>query len=525
MNDSSGFNRKSFFLAILFSLILLLSAGMISIYILADKSIKEIQILSNVFEAIDKNYHEEVDWDVLVSNARDAMFSNLDRYSSYYQHQQFEQLDEEMTGSYTGIGISVLSHEQGLLVMSVRENGPAYEVGLLTGDIIIKADSTELTNLNTTHSSILLRGKENTSVEIEVFRPSSNETFSLSITRKKIDFVHIPFAGYTKDSLVYIRLLDFDFGATADLEAALDSLVLQSDRKPKGVILDLQGNPGGLFSEARETANLFLDEGVMIVATDGRSTWKDVAYYSTDKDIIAGLPLAILVDQGSASSSEIVSGALQTAGRAILVGDTTFGKGLVQGFVQFPNGDGVKLTISRYYFADSTYLNDFDSTLNEIGHGLVPDYFFKKNRYNYFTREIENSFLLSKFAAIHQDALINDYSDNKLVDNWVEQFHSYVTSQETEIFSYRTELARLLTEITVKEKLSNQTKKATDELLQKSKSFDKNNFKSNAQYIKNRLIQIATQRKSGEYQMYNDVLLHTRKEIGFASQLLLETKL
>ncbi len=525
MTNSTGFDRKSFFLSILFSLILLVSAGMISIYVMADKSVKEIQLLSNTIKAIDQNYFEPIDWDKMVTYARDAMFAKLDRYSSYYQNRQFDQLNEEMTGSYSGIGISVLPNEKGLLIMSVRENGPAHEAGLLTGDIITKADSTVLADLNSSVSSTLLRGKENSSVKIEVYRPSTEETFSLTVTRKKIDFIHIPFAGYTKDNIVYIRLLDFDYGASDALEAALDSLVLQTAVKPKGVILDLQGNPGGLFSEARKTADLFLDKGFLIVGTNGRSKWKDASYYSSGKDVTSGLPLVILVDHGSASSSEIVSGALQTAGRAYLVGDTTFGKGLVQGFVQFPNGDGVKLTISRYYFSDSTYLNDFDSTLNEVGHGLVPDFYFQKTKYDYFTRKLENSFLLGKFAAIYQDDITSDYTNMNLDESWVNRFRNYTLEQKANITSYRTEIAQLLDEIAKEENSSSPTIKTAEAIIKKSKQYDKNNFKEHSQYIKNRLVQLATQRKDGEYLMYKNVLLETKPEIQFATQILLEKKL
>ncbi len=499
MTNTTGFDRKSFFLSILFSIVLLLSAGMLSMYVIADKSIKEMQLLSNTMNAINENYPEQVDWDLLVSNARDAMFENLDRYSTFYHHQQFEQLDQEMTGSYTGIGISILPNEQGLLVMSVRENGPAGEAGLLTGDVITKADSTVLADLHNSISSTLLRGKENSSVIIEVFRPSSEETFSLNVIRRKINFVHIPFAGLTEDSIVYIRLLDFDFGASDDLEAALDSLVLEATIKPKGIILDLQGNPGGLFSEAHKTANLFLDEGYLIVGTDGRSRWKDVTYYSSGEDVTSGIPMVVLVDNGSASSSEIVSGALQTSGRAFLVGDTTFGKGLVQGFVQFPNGDGIKLTVSRYYFSDSTYLNDFDSTLNEIGHGLVPNFQFNKQRYDFFTRKLENSFLLGEFSALYQDALTKDFEDGSLDDLWIKRFHDYTIEHELEIHSYRTEIVQELLDIAKEDTVDSGTTKYLKSLYAKSIKFDKNNFNNYAQYIKDRLIQIATQRKSGEY--------------------------
>ena len=522
MTKTTGFDRKSFILSILFSIVLLLLAGILSLYVISDKAVKEMYLLSNALEAIENNFFEPVDRDQMISDARDAMFAKLDRYSTYYPNQKFDELDEEMTGSYSGIGISVLWHEQGLLIMSVRENGPAYDAGLLTGDIILKADSVLLTEIHSSISTSLLRGKENTQVELEVLRPSTDETFSVKVTRKKIHFEHIPFAGLTKDSLVYIRLLDFDFGASADLESALDSLVINAPVRPKGIILDLQGNPGGLFSEAHQTANLFLDKGTLIVGTDGRSRWRDEAYYSTGKDITNGLPLAILVDKGSASSSEIVSGALQTSGRAFLVGDTTFGKGLVQGFVQFPNGDGVKLTVSRYYFSDSTYLNDFDSTLNEIGHGLVPNYFFQKREFNYFMRTLESSFILRQFAEIHQDAILEDYQDYSLNDSWVDLFADYIESQELNLLSYRSELAELLKAIGEEEKVSPKTSQMIERLIDESKKYDHKNVSAHAEYIKERLAQIAIQRSAGEYKMYKDVLLSSRPEIIYASQILLQ---
>ena len=514
--------RRSIFLTLVFSIILLLIAGGISIFVISDKSIEDILLLSSAARTIEDYYPEEVDWDEMILSARDAMFARLDRYSTFYQDEQFEELDEHMSGGYSGIGISVLPHDSGLLIMSVRENGPAYEAGLMNGDIIEKADSVLFADLSPAKSSTLLRGKENTFVNITVYRPSSDERFELSVERRRIPFLHIPFAGYTDDSVVYIRLLDFNFGASQDLKDALDSLVIEGAYRPKGIILDLQGNPGGLFSEAYEIADLFLDEGYMIVGTDGRSRWEDLQYQSTGTDITNGLPLILLVDNGSASASEIVSGALQSTQRAMLVGDTTFGKGLVQGFVQFPNGDGLKLTVSRYFFGDSVYLNDFDSTLEDVGHGLVPDHYIESKHYTFFQRELENHLVLGPFTAMYEENIISEYESDSLSDRWIGLLVGYMNDQGKSTRSYRTILAENMELIASLESLPSLELKSIKEIIEISQNEDIKQFYENKRYIKNRLIEIAYNRKFGDYYSYKNLLLKIRPEIRYASDLLTE---
>ncbi|KAA3634763.1 MAG: S41 family peptidase [Calditrichaeota bacterium] len=513
--------QRSIFLTLVFSIILLLIAGGISIYVISDKSIEDILLLSSAARTIEDNYPDEIDWDEMILSARDAMFAKLDRYSTFYQDEQFEQLDEHMSGGYSGIGISVLPHDSGLLIMSVRENGPAYEAGLMNGDIIEKADSVSFADLSPAKSSTLLRGKENTYVNITVYRPSSDERFDLKVERRRIPFLHIPFAGYTDDSVVYIRLLDFNFGASQDLEAALDSLVIQGAFRPKGIIIDLQGNPGGLFSEAYEIADLFLDEGYMIVGTDGRSRWEDMQYQSTGTDVTDGLPLILLVNNGSASASEIVSGALQSSERAMLVGDTTFGKGLVQGFVQFPNGDGLKLTVSRYFFGDSVYLNDFDSTLEDVGHGLVPDHFIESKHYTYFQRELENHLVLGPFTAMYEEDIIREYESDTLSDRWIGRLVGFMNDQGKSTRSYRTILAEDMDFIAGIESLPSKYRKTIRQIVETSQNEDLKQFYENRNYIKNRLIETAYKRKFGDYYSYKNLLLKIRPEIQFAEDLIL----
>jgi C-terminal peptidase prc len=521
MSQTEGYDRKSFFFSLIFIILLIMSAGMIGIYIISDTSIENSLVLSKAAIYIQDNYHSDIDWGEMTNSSRDAMFDLLDRYSSFYQERQFENMHEELSGSYSGIGVSIMSHEFGLLIMSVRENGPADQVGVITGDVIIKADSTILKDLSGYESSFLLRGEEDSKVKVEIFRPSTNETFDVEIIRKKMPLIHIPFAGYTSDSVIYIRLLDFDPGASKDLKSAIDSLVT-IESKPNGIILDLRGNPGGLFSEAFEVADLFLDEGKFIVGTDGRSKWNDDEYYAVIDDITDGIPLAVIVDYGSASSSEIVAGALQANDRAILVGDTTYGKGLVQGFVRFPGGEGLKLTISRYYFEGGTYLNEFDSTLIDTGHGLIPDYFYKFEEYNYFRRELETSFTLRQFAALHKDDIVQDYQKDSLDDIWIERFVDYLIENKNEIQSSRTSAAEELYLIAKLIKSDNQLLNEVNRFIDLSSQDDMNEYFRDKAYIKSRLAQIAYQLNFGDYSAYRDVILKERDDIKLATTLLIE---
>lgn len=522
MNNPDEFNRKSFLISLFLFLLIIVTAGSMGVYVLSEAAIEHALTMVKVSLEIDESYGSDFNWDKTIEAGRIAMFEKLDRYSGYYKKSQFENFDEEIKGSYSGIGISVIPHDDGLLIMSVRENGPSAEAGLLSGDIIVEADSNSLANSKGEEAVNLLRGEEGTIVHIKVWRQVTDETFQVAIIRRRIPFLHIPFAGYTPDSIIYIRLLDFDPGAAKDLKEALDSLLTNDKNsiKATGLILDLRNNPGGLFSEGYMTAELFLKKDIFIVGTDNRSRWNDKKYYSTTGDVTNGLPMAVIVDRGSASSAEIVAGALQQSGRAILVGDTTFGKGLVQGFVRFPGGDGLKLTISRYYFEGPIYLNDLDASLNDVGHGLAPDYYYNVSQTNSFQRELENSLLLQQFAAFYQDDIINDTQKDTLNDNWVERFKAYSLDNK---FTFKSPLSILAKEIKILavEKNKHRTaEKLTDKLIRLSQREEDKRFFNNKEYIKLRLAHIAYQRKEGSYSAYRNILIKHHPIIQFAKDIL-----
>jgi C-terminal peptidase prc len=524
MNQTVPLDRKFFLLSMILLVLVTLITGGMGVYVLSDPGIGQAHTFAQVALKIAKHHGYDIVESDLIISARRAIFDRLDRYSSYIESAQFERLDEELSGHYSGIGIIVIRHERGLLIMSVRENGPAGQTGLLTGDVIIAADSIELTGISADSATGLLRGEEGTSVLVRVFRPVAKDTVEIKITRRRIPLLHVPFAGYTSDSLIYIRLLDFEAGATEDVKSAFDSLINGKDNspRPRGLVLDLRGNPGGLFSEAYETADLFLEEGVFIVGTDARTRWNEREYYATGTDLTDGLPLVVIIDRGSASSAEIVAGALKQAGRALLVGDTTFGKGLVQGFTRFPDGEGLRLTIARYYFDNNLYLNDFDSTLNDIGHGLAPDYYFSSYEARPFVQALDYSLLLQQFANQNQDEIIATTEEGGLTGDWPQRFASFAMQNDFTYASTVTRLAEILAELTEMEQSSNDTKQATKRILDVARQDDQNQFRVYASYIKMRLKQIAFERKFGTYRAYRDIIVPEHPIIRFASRLLLE---
>jgi carboxyl-terminal processing protease len=476
--------------------------------------------LATTAAEVERIYPGQVDWNEVYHRSVDGMTSILDRYSSYLTSGDFSRLYEEFEGEYVGIGVSVIRDPRGLLVMSVRENGPAAAAGVLTGDVIIAIGDTSINLFDAQQSIGLLRGKEGTTVAVTLFRPVTRDTISATITRKTLDLVHLPFAGLTPDSVVYLRLLDFEGGASEDVEAALDSLVALKSPKPRGLILDLRGNPGGLYHEAYQTADLFLKKGAFIVGTESRSRWKTEEQFASGEDITGGLPMAVLVDRGSASAAEIVAGALQKNGRAILVGDTTFGKGLVQGFTRFQDGDGLRLTISRYYLAGKTYLNEVDSIVHDSGTGLPPDSVFAFVDRDPFLIALEQSLLLQKFAHQYEGEIIGGDTILTVDRKLVRQFERFARAGGFVFRSSLTTAASIVSDLSRLDEAGPQAVAAASQLLTAAQSRDSLIFDQHTDYIEYRLRQIAVEHRYGVYQSYARVVVRYRPDIRYAASLL-----
>lgn len=523
MNQPSLAQRSPLIVSVFLLFLIVLVGGGAGVYVLSDPGLSDAISLFRITQTIDQVYEHSVNWNRLIDAGMQEMFSRLDPYSGYMDPRRWSRLHEEFSGSYTGIGVTVSPHDEGLLIMSVREDGPAAAAGVLSGDVVVRIDSTSLHGLDILQATDILRGTESTQVTLMIYRPVDGDTLRVEVKRQKIDFVHIPFAGFTPDTAIYIRLLDFDAGASHDLKTALDSLLAKPGVKPVGVVLDLRDNPGGLFSEAYQAANLFLEKGRFIVGTDGRSRWDEEQHYSSGPDITKGLPLAIIVDRGSASSSEIFAGSLSQLGRAVLIGDTTFGKGLVQGFSRLYDGSALRLTVSRYYLPDSLYLNEFDSALHDIGHGLVPEHLYRFPDQESFPRALERSLLLNQFAALHQDEIVAQTDQFDLDDSWVDRFRQYAVSEKFGYRSSTTAQIETVADLAALEEALPAIQQLVKDVAANSHKIDQGQCGKYGDYIKRRLKQIALERKFGDYLAYKNAVVPSRPDIRFATALLKAT--
>lgn len=521
-NERQHGPRSTLLWALVFFFGMIAATAGLSVFVLTDRNLSHQYRLTSSLELIEYLYPESYHSDSLIAMAREAIFQTLDRYSGYLEPRELDQVTEEFSGSYAGIGITIVSHARGLLVMSVREDGPAGRVGMSTGDIIIRADSVDLAGINAHQSTFLLRGPEGTTVDIDVVRNGMEDTLSFTLTREKLKLIHIPYAGLTENGALYIRIIDFEMGLSEELVAVLDSLLMPNWDEVPGIIFDLRGNPGGLLSEAITVSNMFLGEGSLIVGIKGRSLWQNVMYQATNGDITNGLPLVAIVDRGSASASEIFSGALKYAGRATLVGDTTFGKGLVQEYKGLGDGSGIRLTTSRYYFEGGIFLNDPSLPLDSA-HGIAPDYYMEFVEREDYPRQLENSGLLREFASVRHDEILMGPELATASPEWFDAFAQFVRQSDFAYESEFTELARLTEEYANFNKSSEETLRAIARICQLAGEEDARQIEVYREYIVRRLYQIAVETVYGVNRAYRDAIIPYRPDIHLAEKILTDS--
>ncbi len=516
MSHPTQISKSTVLVSAVIIFLIILSCGMMSVLVVTDPAVKYAQVLAKAALTIRSAYPDSLDWGGIMGSARQAMMNELDPFSGYVRKEQLLQFEEDLSGGYFGIGISVFPHDSGLLILDVREGSPAAAAGVLSGDIIIESDSIFLKDLTPLEAVILIKGKENTILRAKVYRPATADTLRFEIIRSRIEFLHIPFAGFTPERALYIRLLDFNSGAAADLKQALDSLYNQDDRNIKGIILDLRDNPGGLLIEANKIVEMFLEKGKFMVGTSSRSRWQEVSFTANGEINLSDIPLAIIVNNGSASASEIVAGALKFSGHAVLVGDTTFGKGLVQGIIRLPDGDALRLTRSRYYFEGGKYINPVDSFNGEHGVGLAPDLLYAFVEEEPFYLQLERSLLLLQFAHKFQDEIISTVNNETEKRKWNDRLRQFVFENGLVYESEVTKNAQALAQAVESAPL----KKLAARAVGTAESTDRRLFEKYGEFLWLRLRQIAFERKYGAYRAYLEVVVPNYAPIALAEAAL-----
>jgi len=290
-------------------------------------------------------YFEEVDPNTLVETAIEGMFDKLDPHSTYISTEEEKLSQESFHGEFEGIGVEFQIIKDTITVVSPISGGPSYKIGILPGDKIIKIEGKSCIGFSNKNVVNSLRGKKGSEVNLTIFRPFINKEYDYLIVRDKIPLFAVDASLIYQDSIGYISLSKFSETSTEELIHNLKEL---KSNGMKSIILDLRNNPGGLLSQAVSVTDLFLDEKKLIVYTDGRISRFNDNYYSTKSYEYEKYPLAILINSGSASASEIVAGAIQDWDRGWIVGETSFGKGLVQRPFILSDDSAIRLTVSRY---------------------------------------------------------------------------------------------------------------------------------------------------------------------------------
>ncbi|NNE77940.1 MAG: S41 family peptidase, partial [Pricia sp.] len=304
---------------------------------------KQIEIFTTLFKELNMNYVDETNPAELMDTAIKNMLDDLDPYTKFLNEQDVETYRINNAGEYSGIGALVRSYEDKLLIIEPYKDYPADKAGLKAGDEILKIGNIDVSDFDD-NASELLKGANDTSIEVTFKRQGEIKT--TTITRGAVEVDAVPFYEMINDKTGYIVLSKFNAKASSQTKAALIDL---KERGAQKIVLDLRDNPGGLLSEAINVTNLFVDKGELIVTTKSKVKKFNTEYKTRNQPIDTEIPLVVLVNGGSASASEIVSGGLQDLDRAVIMGARSFGKGLVQRPLKLTYGTQLKVTISRYY--------------------------------------------------------------------------------------------------------------------------------------------------------------------------------
>lgn len=345
--------------------------------------LKNLEIMDQVYEHLDLYFVDEPQNGTLSKTAIDAMLKELDPYTVYYHESDIEDYRMMTTGQYGGIGALIRKIENDTYISEPYEGNPAQKAGLKAGDKILSIDGKSMLNKSSDEVSSALKGPKGTSIKVEVER--KNEGLKvISVIRDEIKIPDVPYFGLIDKNTGYIKLNSFTATAASDIKSSIDKLKLDGMEK---LILDLRGNGGGLLIEAVKIVNFFVEKNQVVVATKGRVKEENRVYKTLDEPIDVNIPLCVIIDEGSASASEIVAGSLQDLDRAVVIGQTSFGKGLVQRTYDLKYGSKIKVTIAKYYTPSGRcvqrleyYDKEKGSIIKEVSDSLLKTFKTKNGR-------------------------------------------------------------------------------------------------------------------------------------------------
>ena len=316
---------------------------------------KNLEIFSSVYKTLYTTYVDDIKEGELVKTAIDAMLNKLDPYTNYYPESDIEDVKMQLLGEYGGIGALIHQRNDGVYISEPYEGLPAYEAGLKAGDLILEVNGQNAKGKTSDQVREFLRGQAGSTINIKVSRQGEEKTFSFK--RKEITLPNVAYSGIVGKNTGYIKLNEFTKNAAQNVLAAFNSLKKQGINS---LILDLRGNGGGLLNEAVDIVNIFIDKGNVVVTTKGKTADKNQTFRTRSKAIDTSIPVVVLIDPASASASEIVAGSLQDLDRAVIMGQRSFGKGLVQNVIPLIYNTQMKVTVSKYYIPSGRCIQAID---------------------------------------------------------------------------------------------------------------------------------------------------------------------
>jgi carboxyl-terminal processing protease len=427
---------------------------------------KNLDIMATLYKEVNTYYVDEVDPAKLMRTGIESMLESLDPYTNYISESEVEDYRFMTTGQYGGIGSTIGFKDDYVYITEPYEGSPAAKAGLKAGDKLLKVDGQDVKGKFTADVSKLLKGQPNTQVTVLLERVGTEKPISITITREEINVKDVPYFGMVNDNIGYIALQGFTQESGKEVREALQEL--KKNPNLKGIILDLRGNPGGLLHEAVNVSNVFIDKGKLVVNTKGKMKEWEKEYFTVNNPIDTSIKLAVLANRRSASASEIVSGVIQDYDRGVIIGQRTFGKGLVQTTRPLTYNSQLKITTAKYYIPSGRCIQALDYTnRNEDGSvGKVPDSLIKSFKtssgrvvydgggiYPDFSTETSNfsnlaisllqKRLIFDFATLYasKNASIPSARDFKVSDELYQEFKDFLKDKN---YDYETKSEKLI---------------------------------------------------------------------------------
>jgi len=461
------FFQSSLTIVLLITLGLVLGSSNDSYYSKINESIDRF---TTIFKEISLNYVDEIEPDRFVQYGIDAMLKSLDPYTVYFDEEENQDFSLLQSNSYVGLGLSLATRDSMLTIIGVYEGGVSERKGLLVGDKIYKIDTVVTLFKSSDDVRSLTRGPVNSIVDLTVIRNANRDTLTITLQRESIVIKSVPFYTILDNSIGYIQLTRFSSSSYKEVKDAL--VALKKEKNLSGIILDLRGNPGGLLESSINILELFVPKGATVVSTKGRLANSARTYTSTMDPIDGETPMTVLINNESASASEIVAGAIQDLDRGIVLGQTSFGKGLVQTVVPISRKGALKLTTSKYftpsgrslqkinYFVHDNDVKDdktipakeFRTINNRVvkeENGITPDSIIKQNEYSPYVLSLLNSNLIFTFVSDEYPLLLEKFNNNLSSAELFANFEKYLIKKG---YKYKSSMADLLDAISYRAK-------------------------------------------------------------------------